>query len=63
MVYMYGDKFFYVFSKDARDELLAAGYMIIKNDEHNNMYIFENKKNLTFDKKKVKHLETNTLTF
>ena len=35
-------KFIYVFHKDDRDELLASGYELLKQDEERNIYIFVN---------------------
>lgn len=57
------NRFMYVFSKEDRDDLVAAGYTLIQNDEENKIFVFENKNNLTFDKKNVEHIETDTLTF
>lgn len=44
-------KFIYVFDAIARDRLLSAGYQILKNDERQNMFVFENKDSHTFAKK------------
>lgn len=36
-------KFIYVFDKDARDRLLSASYQLLKADEQQNIFVFENK--------------------
>ena len=35
-------KFIYVFNQDARDKLLSAHYRLLKADEQQNIFVFEN---------------------
>lgn len=57
------DKFIYVFTKEAFDKLSKIGYRILKADENNSIYVFENKRELSFDLPDDKFLYSNTLTF
>lgn len=57
------EKFIYVFSKDARDSLLAAGFLLLKSDDRNETYIFENNTSLSFALDKISTIKSNTLTF
>lgn len=57
------EKFVYVFSKDARDKLLAAGFLLLKSDDRNETYIFENNVGLSFALEKISTIKSNTLTF
>ena len=41
-------KFIYVFDTDARDKLLSANYQLLKADEQQNIFVFENKETRTF---------------
>lgn len=56
-------KFIYVFAKETSDMLIAQGFNLVKSDEKNKIYIFENnpKKVLTFSSKDF--VFSNTLTF
>ncbi len=63
MMYMNGKKFIYVFSEDARDELIGLGYILLKSDDKNTTYIFENNKKIKFNKAKVPSVDSDTLTF
>lgn len=56
-------KFIYVFSTAARDRLIKAGYTLLKSDEINNAYIFENNPKIVFSFNGIGELKTNTLTF
>lgn len=62
---MMEDKFIYVFDTAARDELLAAGFLLLKSDERNSAWVFSVDKTLRFDLDKAtfSHLKSNTLTF
>ncbi len=57
------EKFLYVFSKSARDSLLAAGYTLLKSDEQNEVYVFANQMDMTFDLADISFIRSNTLTF
>ncbi len=57
------EKFIYVFSTEARDKMLAAGYKLLKSDERNETYIFENNPSLTFACLNISTIKSNTLTF
>lgn len=56
-------RFIYVFSIKDRDSLLSRGYEVIKSDELNNVYVFENNNqlNFSFDDEKF-FVFSNTLT-
>lgn len=59
-------KFVYVFNTVARDKLLSAGYQILKNDERQNMFVFENKDSHNFAKNYTGNFTfvlSDTLTF
>lgn len=57
-------KFVYVLSPESRDELLAAGYVLLKEDKNNKIWVFENaasgKYSMTFD---FPHVLSDVLTF
>lgn len=55
-------KFIYVFCKDAADKLIANGYRLLKTDERNSLFVFENKPNLTFSLD-VSYILSDTITF
>lgn len=57
------EKFLYVFSKSARDSLLAANYTLLKSDEQNEVYVFANQMDMTFDLADISFIRSNTLTF
>lgn len=57
------EKFVYVFSKEAKQKMIAAGYNLIKSDDDNGRYIFENNPKLAFSKVDVSMIKSNTLTF
>lgn len=63
MVVTENEKFVYVFSKEARDGMISAGYTLIKSDEQNGRYVFENNPNLTFSHLNISCIQSNTLTF
>lgn len=56
--------FIYVLSPETRDEMLAAGYVLLKEDKYNKIWVFENAQpsnySLTFD---FPHVMSNVLTF
>ena len=56
-------KFIYVFSKSARDRLLAANYNLLKSDEQNEVYVFANQMDMTFALADISFIRSNTLTF
>lgn len=57
------EKFLYVFSKDNRDLLIAAGYTLLKSDDKNDLYVFVNQANLIFDLADIYFVRSNVLTF
>lgn len=63
MVFTEDEKFIYVFSREARDGMLASGYRLIKSDEQNGRYIFENDPRLTFSHLNISCIKSNTMTF
>lgn len=57
------DKFIYVFTKESFNKLSKIGFRILKADENNSIYVFENKQELSFELSNDKFLCSNTLTF
>lgn len=57
------EKFVYVFSKEARDKLLSKGYRLLKSDENNDTYVFENDASMVFSLGDISVIRSNTLTF
>ena len=55
--------FIYVFSSAARDELLAAGFVLLKEDENNSLYIFKADGTLTFTLNDESYAMSDTLSF
>lgn len=55
--------FIYVFSTQDRDKLLSKNYNLLKSDERNNIYVFENNNQLVFDNADMKFVFSDTLTF
>lgn len=56
-------KFIYVFSKEARDRLLAGNYTLLKSDESNEIYVFVNQAEMTFALSDVSYICSDSLTF
>ena len=57
-------KFTYVFSPEDRDHLIEAGYMLLKSDDKNQIYIFKACDELAFALNDVEDfMESNKLTF
>lgn len=56
-------KFIYIFSSADRDALSARGYKLLKTDNRNNIYIFENKPEAVFDFGEIKHIDSDIITF
>ena len=59
-------KFIYVFDTDSRDKLLSANYQLLKADEQQNIFVFENKETHTFaasDAEDFNFVLSDTLTF
>ena len=57
------NNFIYVFSKDARDILLARGYTLLKSDEARGMYVFANEMMQTFSDSGFRFVLSDKLTF
>ena len=57
------DKFIYVFSEYDRDSLINAGLSLLKSDDKNGVFIFENTNELKFDLSDHSYVLSNTLTF
>lgn len=54
-------KFVYVFDITARDLLLSQGFIPVKFDDNNNIFIFHNQENFVFNK--TIHMFSDKLTF
>lgn len=57
------NKFIYVFSQSDRDKMLFKGFLLLKSDQHNNMYVFLNEGNLTLDDLDISYILSDKLTF
>lgn len=57
------EKFVYVFSKEARDTLLAQGFKLLRSDEDNDTYVFENEVKMEFSLSRFSVIKSNTLMF
>ncbi len=57
------EKFVYVFSREARDKLLSKGYKLLKSDESNDTFVFENDASMVFSLSDISMIKSNTLTF
>lgn len=57
------NKFIYVFSAEDRDKLLSQGAMLLRSDEYNQMFVFLNDGELTFENGDIDYLFSNLLTF
>jgi len=57
--------FIYVMSEQDKDKMLALGYVMMKEDAKNRMWVFLNKDTKTFsgDKAGIQFILSNTLTF
>ena len=60
---MDNDKFIYVFSEDAKTQMIKAGYALIMEDTVCGRYVFENNPNLNFSLLDISAIKSNTLTF
>lgn len=57
------NKFIYVFSQSDMDKMLFKGFLLLKSDQHNNMYVFLNEGNLTLDDLDISYILSDKLTF
>ena len=59
------DRFIYVFDTAARDRLLGAGFLMLKADERNSLYVFANDGAMSFAEvlDVVGYVLSDTLTF
>lgn len=56
-------KFIYVFTERERDVLLNAGFVLLKKDSANSIYVFVYNNDLRFALNDMSYIETDTLTF
>ncbi len=56
-------KFIYVFDEISRDKLIAEKYRLLKTDERQKIYVFENKECSVFLKSDFLFMLSDTLTF
>ncbi len=56
-------KFIYVFTKETSDALILQGFNLVKSDEKNKVYVFENNPTLKLMFSKKDFVLSNTLTF
>lgn len=56
-------KFIYVFSADDKDKLVSFGYNLIKADERQNIYVFENSGTYLFNSDDMRFVLSDMLTY
>lgn len=54
--------FVYIFTEEDRDKMLENGYRLIKSDNQNNIFIFENS-DVRYEQLGVTFILSNTLTY
>ena len=57
------EKFVCVFDKEAKDLLLLQGFIPVKLDEKNNIFVFYNQEPKSLIFSDIRYLFTNTITF
>ena len=57
------DHFIIVFSEREKQALVELGYVLMKSDERNHIYTFENSAELQFDNSKIYAAYSNILAF
>lgn len=57
------NKFIYVFTEKERDALLNAGFILLKDDPANSIFVFVFDGRLRFALDDISYIETDTLTF
>lgn len=57
------ERFLYVFDRESRDELLVAGFKLLKSDKKNDIYVFANRMDMAFELSDISYVRTDTLTF
>lgn len=57
------ENFLYVFDKESKDELIAAGFKLLKHDKKNDIYVFANRMDMAFALADISFVRSNTLTF
>lgn len=57
------EKFIYVFNDKSRDELIAAGFRLLKCDNKNEVYVFANQQEMAFELSDISFVCSDTLTF
>lgn len=55
--------FIYVFDESAKSKLLGAGFVLLKEDVDNSIYVFHFDGNLTFANEDVSYVLSDTLSF
>lgn len=56
-------RFIYVFSKNDRDTLSANGYNLLKSNDTDEIYVFENKAELKFEFSDMERVYSDVMTF
>lgn len=57
------EQFLYVFEEEARDKLLAEGFVLLKSDNKSDVYIFANKTDMNFELVDITFVRSDVLTF
>jgi len=56
-------KFIYVFQQEACDKLLARGFTLLKHDERNGLWVFENPSIYEFSTDEFRYINSNIISF
>lgn len=57
------EKFIYVFDSAEKEKLLAAGFVLLKEDNEKGIYVFLASNEIEFSLNGTSHILTNVLTF
>lgn len=57
------DKFIYTFNPEAKEKLLSAGFVLIKEDTANSVYIFLNNDTVNYALSEISYITSNSISF
>lgn len=55
--------FLYVTDVESKNKLIARGYLLLKSNERENIWVFANQKLAKFDNSDIKYVVSDVLTF
>lgn len=56
-------KFIYVFNKNSKDKLLKEGFVLLKEDTYNSVYIFNDNPSISYALADISFIRSDSLTF